>query len=132
MTEAAKVETLESVEADLDANVAAIGDAVERLHALYRAEIEKLEGEIEDARNERDKVQAMYDDAAEALSDILPGEFDTYAALAARIEGIFDVFDDMREVVQTVEPLLGGFSDEDSMETVGLRAVIRRLADRLR
>ena len=128
-----KIETLAQVEADLDANVAAIGSAVERLHALYREKIEKLEEEIEDALIDRDAALARHEDLTDSLSDLLPGKFNTSnnAAVVAHVEDVFQVIDDVREVVKTLEPLLGGFSDEDSMETVGLRAVIRRLADRL-
>lgn len=130
---ATKIETLEDVGAGLNANVEAIRGAVDKLHVLYELKIKKLKGEIETARNERDKAQGSRDAIADAFADLLPGEIDTCnrSELDARIEEVFEVFNDVRVVVKTVEQLLGGYSDEDSTETTELRARVCRLADRL-
>ena len=128
MTEVAetKTETLEQLEDD------SYGAAA-RLRACYRAEIERLEGDVETAEKSLGDEQERYDSLADSLAELLPGKIDTHnkEQVEARIAEVFDLLDDVRELVKIVEPLLGGHSDDDSTETNTLRRIIYRLSDRL-
>jgi hypothetical protein len=121
-----KTETLEQLEDD------SYGAAA-RLRACYRAEIERLEGDVDAAQHERDKAYDQYAEIADSLADLLPGKIDTHnkEEVEDRIDEVFDLLDDVRELVKIVEPLLGGYSDDDSTETNTLRRIIYRLVDRL-
>lgn len=71
---------------------------------------------------------------AETIVGFLPGNVDIYdkAAMNLLVDEIWQVLDDAEEMAKLVEPLLGGHSDYDPMETVALRRIVYRLNDRLR
>lgn len=121
-----KTETLEQLEDD------SYGAAA-RLRACYRAEIERLEGDVDAAQREHDKAYDRYAEIASSLADLLPGKIDTHnkEEVETRVADVFDLLDDVRELVKIVEPLLGGYNDDDSAETNTLRRIIYRLSDRL-
>ena len=107
--------------------------AAARLRACYWAEIERLKGDVETAEKSLGDEQERYDSLADSYADLLPGKIDTHnkEQVEARIAEVFDLLDDVRELVKIVEPLLGGHSDDDSTETNTLRRIIYRLSDRL-